>query len=88
MNNFGRVYNLIEVEREERSLSTLLLSGTSNCDWENTNKIILKGLVNESGKWSNEVFIILEKQGMIVKRHKHVDKNKYKKAKDIYMKVL
>lgn len=83
MNHFGREYKIIEVEREEKSLSTLILSCTSYLDWENTCKIILKGLVNESGKWSNQVFDLLEREHISIKRHRHLDKKIYEKTNDI-----
>lgn len=78
--NNGNKYSIIEVEREEKSLSTLLLIENQNIDWNYTYKIILEGLVNESGKWSNEVFGKLKKTGIKIDRIKHISKKNYKKA--------
>lgn len=47
----GKRYNIIEVEREHRALTTLILSSLSNQDWSTIYNHLLMKLVNASGTW-------------------------------------
>lgn len=83
----GRECSLIEVEREDKALSMLVLKGTHVIKWEYIYSIILLGLVNESGKWSNDIIDKIRKKGIIVNRIKHLNKNNYAKEQYIYGKI-
>ncbi|MBU5486565.1 hypothetical protein KQI77_00045 [Clostridium sp. MSJ-8] len=84
----NKEYKIIEVEREGRTLSTLILSGdNANIDWRYAINIILKGVVMESGKWSNDAFEKIKKMGIGIERYKHLKKSYYEKACDIYVKI-
>ncbi|GAA0752042.1 Tn7-like element transposition protein TnsE [Clostridium sartagoforme] len=70
----GREYSLIEVEREDKALSMLLLKSNSEVKWEWVYSKLLLQLVEESGKWSNKVIEKLETEGVDVYRNKHIKK--------------
>lgn len=81
---FNKEFKIIEVEREERALSTLILSSNNiKINWDYVINIILKGVVLESGKWSNNSFGIIRKMGVNIERYKHLKKSDYQKACDI-----
>lgn len=74
---------LIEIEREGKTLSTLILTTNENKDWEKIYYKILLGLVNKSGKWNNDVLLQVEKNNNInVKRIRHSKKNGYESLKN------
>lgn len=83
----GREHSLIEVEREGRALSMLIITVNGQVNWQWVYKKILSGLVQESGKWSNKVFTLLEKQGFVIKRLKHIGNSQYDKVKYIISKL-
>lgn len=83
----GREYSLIEVEREDKALSMLLLKANNKVKWEWIYSKLLLQLVEESGKWSNKVIEKLEAQGVDVYRNKHIKKSIYKKQQYIYEKL-
>ncbi|AXF57102.1 Tn7-like element transposition protein TnsE [Salicibibacter kimchii] len=60
----GRQFNIIEVERERRSLSTLILSSLSRQDWDTIYNHLLMNLVNASGTWSIKSLTYFEGQGV------------------------
>ncbi|GAB2541405.1 Tn7-like element transposition protein TnsE [Gracilibacillus alcaliphilus] len=70
MVNGGR-FNIIEVEREHRSLSTLILSSYSNQDWSSTYNQILIKLVNASGTWTRKSLAYFESVGINITKAKH-----------------
>lgn len=78
----GYIVLLIEIERKERALSTLMLSSNEKQNWSKIYCEILRGLVNESGKWSNNVFLGIEKNNISVKRIRHTRKNRYESLKN------
>lgn len=84
----GNKYRILEIERQEKSLSTLVLIENKDIHWNYVYKKILEGLVNESGKWSNKVFEILKLDGIFINRIKHTSKSNYKKAIFIYSKLI
>lgn len=74
----GCIIIVIEVEKEERGLSTLMLISYKEENWNKICFEILKGLVNQSGKWSNDVFEKIETNtNIVVKRIRHIKKNRY-----------
>ncbi|KEI74133.1 hypothetical protein N486_17100 [Clostridium botulinum B2 128] len=84
----GREYSLIEVEREDRALSMLLLKGNILMNWKRTYSIILLELVNENGKWSNKVLNLLEEKNIKITRIKHISGNTIYQASKIYGKII
>ncbi|MGN2339003.1 Tn7-like element transposition protein TnsE [Clostridium cagae] len=80
-------YILLEVERENRKLSTLLLDNNSNIKWRKICEEILIGLVKESGSWKNEILDYLKGKGVHNKRLKHVSKTNNKVAEYILKKL-
>lgn len=77
-------YNIMEVEREGKSISTLILSNVNNYRIE---KLILIRLVEGGGTWDRNLFEKLKKEDVSVIRHKHFNKTNIKKAKAIYRKI-
>ncbi|GAA0759013.1 hypothetical protein GCM10008907_23500 [Clostridium sartagoforme] len=69
----GKEHSIIEIEREGRSLSMLIITANEECDWEWIYKKILHGLVKESGNWSHEVFLIIHQRNIVIKRHRHIN---------------
>lgn len=55
LNNRKEV-SVIEVEREEKSLSTLILLSNNVVEWQNIYNILLSGVVNLSGVWGAEPY--------------------------------
>lgn len=80
----GRECSLIEIERENKSLSMLILKAINNVKWNWIYSKLLFQLVEESGKWNNEVINTIRNQGIVVYRSKHIKKNIYKKVEHIY----
>lgn len=75
---------LIEVEREERSLSMIIMKSIILMNWKNFCSIMLLGLVNESGKWSNDIIDKVKEQGIEVIRKKHTSKSIEEREKQLY----
>lgn len=84
----GRECSLIEVEREYRALSMLLLKGNKLVNWKRVYSIMLLGLVDESGKWSNEVIERVKSKGIEVCRNKHTKGCIGEKEDFIYGKLI
>ncbi|MBX4263774.1 Tn7-like element transposition protein TnsE [Clostridium estertheticum] len=78
---------LIEVEREDKALSMLLLKANKQISWRKIYSNVLISLVKDSGKWCNVVIGKIEKNGIVVQRIKHSKKNKYEKEKFMYGKM-
>jgi hypothetical protein len=83
----GRECSLIEMEREGKALSMLLIKSYKKINWKWVYSRLLVGLVEESGKWSNGVIGNLERKGVIVIRNKHIHKNINEKASFIHKKL-
>lgn len=83
----GRECSLIDVEREDRALSMLLLKCNKMVKWKRIYSILLLGLVYKNGKWSNGIINEITQVGIDVYRNKHIKKNKYQKAEFIYEKL-
>lgn len=66
----GKV-TMIDVERENRSLSMLVLTAKGKVNWHWVYNRILYGLVNESGLWSNEVIYHICEIGIKVESKRH-----------------
>ena len=83
----GREICLIEVVREDKALSMLMLKVSTRIHWNKFYNSLLISLVKESGKWCSESIEKIEKQGVKVHRIKHIKKNKYEKENYIYEKL-
>ncbi|MGJ8742324.1 Tn7-like element transposition protein TnsE [Clostridium botulinum] len=83
----GREFSLIEVEREEKALSMLLLKAGRYAKWNWAYSTLLLELVDESGKWSNGAISKVRKEGIEIYRNKHIKKKNYEKENFIYKKL-
>ncbi|MEJ8555170.1 Tn7-like element transposition protein TnsE [Tepidibacter sp. Z1-5] len=82
-------YNLIEVEREGKSLSMLLLYSLSDIDWERIYSSVTLGLVNKCGSWDSKMLKYLEGRFIYSNRIRHIsDKKSFsEKAEFLYSKM-
>lgn len=71
----GKVFAIIEVERQAKALSTLILKANRNNNLQQHYSELLNGLVRKSGKWSNSTINNLHNYGVEVCRNKHLQKN-------------
>ncbi|MCM3737005.1 Tn7-like element transposition protein TnsE [Bacillus cytotoxicus] len=84
----GRQYKVLEIERESRSLSMLILSSTIGVEWSSVIRNILWGLVDKSGVWAKELIMEIESEDIIVKKAKHSKKGILHKAKLLFRKLV
>ncbi|MGE7885153.1 Tn7-like element transposition protein TnsE [Bacillus sp. NPDC094077] len=70
----GKQYNIIEIELENRSLSTLILSSLVTREWKVIYDRLLVNLVNDSGKWTSKSLKSLEGQDIKLVKAKHSSK--------------
>ncbi len=68
----GMEYRLIEVERENKSLSMLLLYSREQVEWHKICIRVTLGLVEKSGAWDSKLLNELEKNGVYSKRLRHL----------------
>lgn len=78
---------ILEIEREYKSISTLLLISLRKINFEKVYKLLLNELVFESGSWNNNYIDMLRKHGINAVRCKHMNTNDIKKAQYIYNKI-
>ncbi len=83
----GNHCNLIEVERENKPLSMLVLKSNKLVKWERICSILVIELVNESGTWHKEDIEQLENEGVVIIRTKHIRKNISDKTNFIYDRI-
>lgn len=67
----GKRFNIIEVERENRSMSMIILSSPTIHNWNYIYSCLLMNLVNDNGTWTSKQLKIIENQGVIVVKAKH-----------------
>ncbi|MBW9150994.1 Tn7-like element transposition protein TnsE [Clostridium estertheticum] len=79
-----RVFSLIEIEREDRALSMLLLEMYIKNEFNSIYSMLLFGLVNESGNWSKDKIDKIQASGITVNRIKHINKSRISKEIHIY----
>ncbi|HDR4532711.1 MULTISPECIES: Tn7-like element transposition protein TnsE [Bacillus] len=84
----GRQYKVLEIERESRSLSMLILSVTISVEWSSIIQDMLSGLVDKSGVWAKEMIMGIEREGIVVKKAKHSKKSVIHKAKLLFEKLV
>jgi len=70
----GELFNILEVEREYRSLSTLILYSPTKQDWVTISNHLLVNLVNASGTWTRKSLAYFETQGIKIVKAKHSSK--------------
>lgn len=78
---------LIDVEREDKALSMLLLKSNKLINWKRICSVLIMGLVNESGKWDNKEIHQIERTGVLILRNKHTKRSVYEKTSTIYDKL-
>lgn len=83
----GREYSLIEVEREDKALSMLLLKTSSETNWSWAYSKLILSLVEKSGKWSNEVLFNIRNYGYSLFRIRHINKSICYKELKLYSKL-
>ncbi|WP_040327629.1 Tn7-like element transposition protein TnsE [Clostridium ihumii] len=67
----GTERSIIDIEREGRSLSILVLKVQDKVNWKWIYNRLLYGVVNESGIWSNNVINNVCRMGIKVNRKRH-----------------
>lgn len=63
----GKRFNILEVERENRSMSMLILSSSKITNWNSIFRYLVLNLVNDNGTWASKTLKIIENQGVIEK---------------------
>lgn len=84
----GGRFNIIEVERENRSLSTLILSFPSKQNWSTIYHNLLINLVNASGAWTSKSLKAIESRGVKIVKCKHSRKGIRHKSRMLLNKLL
>lgn len=84
----GKRFNIIEVERENRSLSMLVLSSSNRSNWVLIYNRLLANLVNDSGAWVSESLKDFNNQGINVRKAKHSNKGIRHRAEILLKKLI
>ncbi|WP_218066635.1 Tn7-like element transposition protein TnsE [Aerococcus urinaeequi] len=84
----GNEFKILEVERENRALSMLILSSTSSVNWNQLIDGLLLNLVNSSGTWEREVLESLGRRNIVVRKAKHSKKGYKHRARLLINKIL
>lgn len=84
----GKEFKILEVERENRVLSMLILSSSKSISWNQLVEGVLLNLVNSSGTWVKESLKSLERRGVVVQKAKHSKKGYKHRAKLLVNKML
>ncbi len=84
----GKLFKIIEVEREQRSLSMLVLSSSTIQEWKYIYDLLLSRLVNESGVWSSKSLKVIETRGVKIVKCKHSRKGIKHKSRMLLSKLL
>ncbi|MBU6134016.1 Tn7-like element transposition protein TnsE [Clostridium tertium] len=88
VNYNDKIFKIIEVEREEKSLSTLILTSEKEEDFFNKKiKEMLKLLIVENGSWTSYISNNIEKYNIKITKVKHLNKRKYEIMKNIFNKL-
>lgn len=88
VNYNNKIFKIIEVEREEKSLSTLILTSDKGDIFLNKIiKEILKLLIIENGSWTSYILNSIEKDNIKITKIKHLNKRKYEIMKNIFNKL-
>jgi len=84
----GNQFNIIEVERDDRSLSTLILSSHNICNWSSVYYRLLINLVNQNGTWTSNLIKSIENENITVIKAKHSSKGIRNRAKYLLHKLI
>ena len=84
----GKNFNIIEVERGDRSLSMLILSLLAINDWKSIYDRLLVNLVNDSGTWTSKSLKSIEEKSVTVMKAKHSSKGVRHRAKILLNKLV
>jgi len=84
----GSRFKILEVEREYRSLSTLILSSYTTHNWSSIYNSLLVNLVNNSGTWASKSLTYLEIQDIVILKAKHSSKGVIHRAEILLNKLL
>ncbi|WP_242223156.1 Tn7-like element transposition protein TnsE [Bacillus cereus group sp. BfR-BA-01380] len=84
----GKRFNIIEVERENHSLSTLILSSYTIYNWNLIYKELLSNLVYDGGTWTSASVQAVEDRGVTIKKAKHSSKGIYAWAECLVNKFI
>lgn len=84
----GNEFKILEVERENRALSMLLLSATVSVNWNQLIDGLLLNLVNSSGTWERDVLESLGQRNVVVRKAKHSKKGYKHRAKLLFNKMM
>lgn len=84
----GKRFNIIEVERESHSLSTLILSSSLIENLQPIYKRILVNLVNDSGTWTSKSMRRIEERGVTIVKTKHSNKGIKHRAQVLLNKLV
>jgi hypothetical protein len=79
---------LIEVEREYRALSMIILKKYGSSNWDEVCNRVLIGLVNGSGKWSNKDIEQIKRKGIEVIRSNHIKSSLDEKEGRLLRKII
>nr|WP_238937995.1 Tn7-like element transposition protein TnsE [Anaerobacillus isosaccharinicus] len=83
----GKQFNIIEIERENRSLSMLILSSPVTREWRPIYDRLLINLVNDSGTWTSKSLKSIEGQGITLVKAKHSSKGVQHRAEVLLNKL-
>jgi len=67
----GAERSIIDIEREGRALSMLILKAQGKVNWKWLYSKLLYGVVNESGVWSNNDIDEINNIGIVIERRRH-----------------
>lgn len=84
----GQRYNIVEVEREDRSLSTLILFSSTVYEWKTIYDKLFFNLVNDSGTWVSKSLQNIELHGVLIKKAKHSSRGLYARAETLLNKLI
>ncbi len=84
----GFKYKIVELEREQHSLSILILSERTMVNWQSIYDRILLNVVNDSGTWTSNSLKAIEKQGVIIMKLKHSSKGIQHRAQLLLKKLI
>lgn len=83
----GNSYNIVEIEREGKSLSTLIFSSIQRDIYDRIHRVLIKSLVNDGGTWKFDSLKRVENYGGRVVKCRHTNKNIYQRAKRLMGKI-
>lgn len=84
----GKKFNIVDVERENRSFSMLILSSPNIYDWKQIYIRLLVNLVNDSGIWKSKSLKSIENLGVTIMKAKHSFKSIHHREEILLRKLL